>query len=64
MLLTGELRIGSMTLPCHVLEDGSRVISGRGMQNSLGFSKDASGLALPNFVDSKLKQFLSEDVFT
>lgn len=59
---TGELHIGNITLPCHILEDGSRVISGRGMQNSLGFSKSASGLALPNLVESKLKEFLSLEV--
>jgi hypothetical protein len=47
---TGELHIGDITLPCHVLENGNRVISGRGMQNSLGFSKAASGLALPQLV--------------
>ncbi len=59
---SGELHIGNMAIPCHVLEDGSRVISGRGMQNYLGFSKAASGLALPNFVDSKLTPYLSKEV--
>ncbi len=55
---TGELHLGSVSIPCHVLESGVRVISGRGLQNSLGFSKDSSGLALTNLVDSKLKKFL------
>lgn len=59
---TGELSIGDISIPCHVLEDGSRVISGRGMQNSLGFSRSASGLALTQLVDNKLKQFLSAAV--
>ncbi len=61
-LYSSELKIGNIFLPCHVLEDGSRVISGRGMQNALGFSKTASGTALTNFVDSKLMQFLSPEV--
>lgn len=56
---TGELRIGDIVIPCHVLADGRRVISGRGMQNSLGFSRAASGLALTQLVDNKLKPFLS-----
>lgn len=56
---TGELFLGNIAIPCHVLENEVRVISGRGMQNSLGFSKDASGLALQNLVSSKLVQFLS-----
>jgi hypothetical protein len=55
------INIGKISIPCHVLEDGTRVISGRGMQNSLGFSKSDSGLALPNFVETKLTSFLSEE---
>lgn len=58
---TGELKLGEISIPCHVLADGTRVFSGRGMQNSLGFSKGSSGLALGNFVDSKLAQYLSEE---
>ena len=58
---TGELLIGDLTIPCHVLEDETRVISGRGMQNSLGFSKNSSGSALTNFVSSKLEDLLSDE---
>lgn len=59
---TGELFIGNIAIPCHVLEDGSRVISGRGIQNSLGFSKSSSGLSLSNFIESKLIHYLSPEV--
>ncbi|WP_432814785.1 P63C domain-containing protein [Sphingorhabdus sp.] len=58
---TGELTLGSVVIPCHVLDDGTRVLSGRGMQNSLGFSKSASGLALGNFIESKLSDFIDEE---
>lgn len=60
---TGELMLGSVAIPCHVLADGTRVFSGRGMQNSLGFSKASSGLALGNFIDSKLVEFLDADAY-
>lgn len=55
---TGELRIGEQTILCHVLEDGSRVISGNAIQRALGFPKNASGMTLKNFIDSKLLTFL------
>lgn len=32
------LRIGGITMPCYVLEDGRRVLTMRGLQSSLGFS--------------------------
>jgi hypothetical protein len=32
----GEMRIGDITIPCFVLENGMRVISHRGLQQSLG----------------------------
>ena len=41
----------------------ARVFSGRGMQNSLGFSKASSGLALRSFIDSKLAEYLDEDAY-
>lgn len=31
----GELNLGGMVIPCYVLEDGTRVLSGRGMILSL-----------------------------
>ncbi len=43
------------------MDGGTRVLSGRGMQNSLGFSRTSSGSALGNFIDSKLNQFIDDD---
>ena len=31
----GEITLGGYTIPCYVLEDGTRVLSGRGMQSAL-----------------------------
>lgn len=60
---TGKLKIGNISIPCHVLNNAhkDRVISGRGMQNCLGFSRTSSGLALTGFVTSKLARFLPEE---
>lgn len=58
---TGELKIGNMTLLCHVLQDGKRVISGNAMQKSLGFAKNASGTTLKKFIDSRLLKYLSNE---
>ncbi|MEN8392375.1 P63C domain-containing protein [Acinetobacter indicus] len=58
---TGELKLGNISVPCHVLDGEVRVISGRGLQNSLGFSKDSSGLALQSVVHSKLRQFMTQE---
>jgi len=60
---TGELMLGRVGVPCHVLADGTRVFSGRGMQNSLGFSKSSSGLALGQFIESKLVKYLDADAY-
>ena len=35
---SGELKIGEQTIPCYVLEDGTRVITQRGLQRSVGMS--------------------------
>jgi len=56
---TGELTLGEITIPCHVLADGTRVLSRRGMQKSLAFLKSSSGSALRNFVESKISKYLS-----
>ena len=31
------LRLGNLEIPCYVLEDGTRVFSGRGIQKVLGY---------------------------
>lgn len=33
---TGELKIGDLTIPCAVLDDGTRLISERGIIKALG----------------------------
>lgn len=58
---TGELKIGNVNILCHVLENGTRVISGNAIQRSLGYPKSASGMTWRNLVDSKLMNFLSEE---
>ncbi len=45
------LRLGELELPCYVLEDGTRVFSGRGIQKVLGTSS-TSGLWLSRFVET------------
>ncbi len=47
-----KLNIGDRELECYVLEDGTRVLSGRGMQEALGLGQSHGGL---------LKEFLSQD---
>src|SRR5437879_4065564 len=39
---SGELKIGSMAIPCAVLENGTRVITQRGMFVALGMNKNPS----------------------
>jgi hypothetical protein len=31
----GELKLGDFSIPCYVLENGTRVLSGRGIQEAL-----------------------------
>lgn len=44
------LKIGNLSLPCYVLEDGTRVFSGRGIQRVLG-SESQSGQWLSSFIN-------------
>jgi hypothetical protein len=65
----GVLELGDFKIPCYVLEDGTRVISSRGMQNALmmespeGKSEEQkSGTLLSRFVVSKwFKQLIDND---
>lgn len=43
------LRLGNLEIPCYVLEDGTRVFSGRGIQKVLGYG-DKRGQWLQDFV--------------
>ena len=51
----GTLNLGENKLPCYVLEDGTRVLSGRKMQEIL---KVVDG----NISGTKLPQFLSNSI--
>lgn len=56
------LVLGSIEIPCYVLEDGTAVLSGRGIQNILGFSKNESGTSLVTMLSRpKFNSHLPED---
>jgi hypothetical protein len=53
------LKIGSTEIPCYVLTDGTRVLSGRGVQKALGANKNVSGTWLRKFInESPVTPFL------
>lgn len=53
------LQLGELSIPCYVLEDGTRVFSGRGIQKILG-STATSGKWLEKFVNSdKISPYLA-----
>lgn len=47
---TGELKIGEIVIPCYVLDGGARVISLRGMENSLGLNLRGGAVKMADFV--------------
>lgn len=55
----GELNLGGLNIACYVLEDGTRVLSGRGLQESLKMvdveedSKPTSGARLNRYLEQK-----------
>lgn len=52
----GELKLGDFTIPCYVLEDGTRVLSGRGMQEALKMvddNKSTSGHRILRYLNQK-----------
>lgn len=55
----GDLDLNGLIIPCYVLEDGTRVISARAMQNALKMnygsekSEEKSGVELSRFISSK-----------
>ena len=64
----GEIKLGDFLIPCYVLEDGRRVLSGRGMQNALKMAEELadgrqpSGARLIRFLNQKnLEPFLYKD---
>lgn len=46
------LTLGNIDIPCYVLNDGTRVFSGRGIQKAVGANPNASGTWLNKFVNS------------
>lgn len=56
----GELKLGGVSVPCYVLEDGTRVLSGRKMQEILRIvDGNTSGTKLPQFLaNSAIKPFI------
>lgn len=59
----GILDLGGVSLPCYVLEDGTRVLSGRKMQETLRIvDGNISGTKLPQFLtNSTIKPFIFND---
>ena len=48
-----SLKIGNLQIPCYVLNNKMRVLSGRGIQNALGFNPKGSGNELVNILRNK-----------
>lgn len=67
---SGELQIGDIVIECHVLEDGTRVLTQQGLYKSLGragnpkTNAETRGISnLPVFLQGKsLQPFINEDV--
>jgi hypothetical protein len=58
----GELTLGNSQISCYVLEDGRRVLSGRGMQSALNLGK-TRGQKIPQLVEVKqIKPFVSKEL--
>lgn len=65
----GELDLNGLIIPCYVLDDGTRVLSGRGIQDALKMvdidiegSKHKPGTRIHRYLDQKsLKPFIFKD---
>ncbi|MCL1889115.1 MAG: P63C domain-containing protein [Desulfovibrionaceae bacterium] len=56
------LRIGTIEIPCYVLDNGTRVISGRGMQTALGLGQ-SHGAKLRRFVErNEILPYINNDL--
>jgi hypothetical protein len=63
----GTLTIGDLKIPCYVLEDGTRILSQRGINEALGITHGGGvpdgGLRTPRFIRLEaLKPFISNDL--
>ena len=68
ILHEGQIELGKTIISCYVLEDGTRVLSGRGMQEALNMvdtdekSKPTSGARLTRYLEQKsLKDFIYKE---
>ncbi|GJH39871.1 hypothetical protein RCZ04_04210 [Capnocytophaga sp. HP1101] len=64
----GILNLGGISIPCYVLQDGTRVLSGRGLQEALKMvdesedGKQTAGTRLSRYLNQKsLKPFIYKD---
>lgn len=59
----GTLHIGDIEIPCYVLADGTRVLSGRKMQEALKIvDNNVSGTKMPDFLaNSNIKPFIFKE---
>jgi len=59
ILHEGELHLGGTVIPCYVLDDGTRILSGRGMQDALKMvddveeGKQKAGTRLARYLEQK-----------
>lgn len=59
---SSNLLIGELKIPCYILNNKSRVLSGRGIMKLLGFDAKASGSILRNMLnDNVLTEFASPE---
>lgn len=58
----GKLKIGQIELPCFVLENGLRVLSGRGMQKSLSINNTGGQKMVSFITKSSLKPFIDAEI--
>src|ERR1700732_2440263 len=63
----GTLTIGDLKIPCYVLDDGTRILSQRGINEALGITHGGGvpdgGLITPRFIRlDALKPFISNDL--
>ena len=63
----GEISLGGFSIPCYVLDDGTRVLSGRAMQETLKMvddenGKQTAGTRLARYLGQKsLEPFIYKD---
>jgi hypothetical protein len=59
---SSNLIIGDLKIPCYVLENHARVLSGRGIMKLLGFDSKASGSILRNILkNNELTQYAKQE---